>query len=603
MAQIETNALDNSVAFVNKLRELVRNESAESQRSIESIWRRPLPERVAQGFALNVGSPQFFVDKGIINLQVKHNLSRFREGDPLFLGRGNPLNRFGLPVTLESEYEERLILSLRNKKANDDILLLLESMADSRSDWSLEVDFEDMSHFYLAALEDVLQTTIGRESVLPLLTGRLEASTDTIRYERAAQRAEELHLDCAQSEAFALAYAADPAWLVQGPPGTGKTYLLAEIVRLLVQDGERVLVTSFTHKAINNALARIRKADPEIAMAKIGVRSQSPQGDLLADNYEYFGLSPLASQEKGYVVGATPFALRTDRLNQVLFDTIIFDEASQITLPLAIMAMLSGRKFLFFGDHRQLPPVFVSAEDRSGFYRSIFSLFTDRGMESMLTTTHRLNASLAEWPSRTFYNGRLKSSAEAASRQVSCLTHAERWSEILDPGKEKVFVSIPGTGSTTRNELEAKWVVALIEEMLCLGLSAEEVGVVVPYRAQARLIKQKLQYLSRCSGGLSEQGSCDIVADTVERLQGQEREVVILSLTTSRPSFARRIGSFFYQLERLNVSITRARSKLIVLGCDDIIKPRMEKTELEQRIALFAEFLGTAKRIVVKGAP
>lgn len=67
-------------------------------------------------------------------------------------------------------------------------------------------------------------------------------------------------------------------------------------------------------------------------------------------NYEYFNSSPFAELEKGYVIGATPFALRTNRLSGIEFETVIFDEASQITLPLAIMGMLSAKRFVFIGD-------------------------------------------------------------------------------------------------------------------------------------------------------------------------------------------------------------------------------------------------------------
>ena len=83
------------------------------------------------------------------------------------------------------------------------------------------------------------------------------------------------------------------------------------------------------------------------------------------ENFETFTASRFAEIDGGYVVGATPFALQTSRLENVEFDVVLFDEASQITLPLAIMGMLAGSKYIFIGDENQLPPVTVFSDHGS----------------------------------------------------------------------------------------------------------------------------------------------------------------------------------------------------------------------------------------------
>ena len=582
---------DQIVSFINELRELVRNEALENQTFVEEIWSWPIEKRVASGYALDRIKPEGVTESGSLGIRVANNLSRFREGDALFLGRGNPRYRTGLPVTLEQENDDRLLFSIRNRKNIRDVDEMLYALTHMAG-WSLELDFEDLSHFYLSALEDATTVAIGRERVLPLLLGLSCAQTDTYKFDRASEIAKQLNLDCAQSEALALAYSSSPAWLIQGPPGTGKTYLLAQLVKLLVEDGERVLVTSFTHRAINNALSRIKSVAPDVPIAKIGSHSQAPQGEPVIENFEYFGSCPLAERESGYVVGGTPFAVRSDRLSQTFFDTIIFDEASQITLPLAIMAMLAGNRYVFFGDHRQLPPVFLSKKGAGSQYRSVFSLLTEREMESMLTTSYRLNNALASWPSKTFYNSRLISAPAVRNRQIHYESHLTRWANILDHQKEIVFVETGSSGATTRNFAESMLATKLVQELLECGVPARELAIVVPYRAQARLVKQQLMEV-----GIAENLRREIVADTVERLQGQERECVIFSLTTARPSFAKQIGEFFFQPERLNVSITRARSKLIILGSQSILRLHTDNPELAKRIALFADFINTAHSI------
>lgn len=577
--------------FVNGLRELILNEAAASRKSVEDVWSWPLVRRLEAGYALNKVRPIAMVDNGQIELQVHNNQSRFREGDALFLGRANPRQRRGLPVTLEEERDDGLLVSLRDSKDTsfeDELQLVL----DERVEWSLDVDFEDLSHFYLSALEDATASNIGRDRVLPLLCGLSKPRTDFDRYDFARQKVEGLGLDEAQAEAIAQAYASELAWLVQGPPGTGKTFLMAHLVRLLVEEGQRVLVTSLTHRAINNALSRIQKVAPEATVAKIGARCKAGEEHDVA-NHEFFGHSPLASLETGYVVGATPFALRSARMNQTTFDTIVFDEASQITLPLAIMAMLCGERYVFFGDHRQLPPVFSSLPQDPSLagdgYRSVFDILTERGMESMLTTSHRLNDQLADWPSRTFYHDQLVPSAQARSRRVSYRFPPKRHQEVLAAEHCRVFVDVPESSASTRNPVEAKIVVEVIATLLESGIDSSEIGVVVPYRAQAREIKHQLLSLA-----LPEAKRRAMVIDTVERLQGQEREVILISLATAKPSFARKISSFFFQPERWNVSLTRARSKLIIFGSRAVFAKEGASSSLGERIALCSSFLDSA---------
>ena len=110
----------------------------------------------------------------------------------------------------------------------------------------------------------------GRSTILPLLQGSLIPKIDYARYERAAQEMSEAGLNDSQVEAVAQAYAADLLHLIQGPPGTGKTLMLAYLAKLLVADGQRVLVTALTHRAIHNALNKIPKVDDIIAVCKIG---------------------------------------------------------------------------------------------------------------------------------------------------------------------------------------------------------------------------------------------------------------------------------------------------------------------------------------------
>ena len=90
------------------------------------------------------------------------------------------------------------------------------------------------------------------------------------------------------------------------------------------------------------------------------------------------------------------------------FDAVIIDEAGQVTLPLAVMAMLFANTYILMGDHRQLPPVVQTLPPREAHLASIFASLSGRGFQTMLEITYRMNAELVRWPGETFYSGKLR---------------------------------------------------------------------------------------------------------------------------------------------------------------------------------------------------
>jgi DNA replication ATP-dependent helicase Dna2 len=555
--------------FLKGLRELVLTETAAQRKQVHTQWEKPLPTRVAEGFAIDSVSLQKIRSDGRVELSCSRNISRFREGDILCLSRDTPFAHDSLMVNLVEDEETELIISCG----------------------TLDVGFIDLSSYIFSALAEAGDSDVGRQQILPLLMGKLQPEIDPSFYERGLDIGETLELNWYQSEALANAYATDLAYLVQGPPGTGKTRVLATLARALVSDGERVLICSFTHRAINNALNALFKQDAEIDAIKVGHPIQAR--DLLVKNYETFHVSPLADKSGGYVVGATPFATRTNRLGSVSFDTIIFDEASQITLPLAVMGMLAGQKYIFFGDQKQLPPVLTTRLTGGAFRDSVFGVLADGRFSTMLTETYRLNEALTEWPSTQFYDGLLVSVPAAAERRIEFMSRPTRLEEILDPDEPKVFWDLAHHNNAVYSQKEAYAVVDLITTLLHCGFPAEEIGVVAPYRAQGRLIRNLLRKFVPETAVRQK-----IIVDTVERMQGQERDLIILSLTTSNPAFAAHVAEFFFQPERLNVAITRPRKKLIVVGSRFVLNTQTGDPDLQKGVALLESLLESCAYIL-----
>jgi len=570
--------------FFERLRQYIQEEASAQYKTLERQWSHPLPERVAKGWAIEGLKIEDF-QKGIIRLSCQTNDSRFREGDLIVLHRGNPRDENALHCDLQYDGEMELEASL-----NDGNEYFLSAYPDG---WIIDQDWFDSSPFYLAALDQAADSQLGRSIVLPLLQGSLAPQIDYARYERAKTELQDSGLNESQIESVSTSYGTDLLHLIQGPPGTGKTLMLAHLARLLVQDGRRVFVTALTHRAINNALNKIAKVDAGVIVCKVGDGRQA--GDLDVENFETFAKSHFAEINDGYVIGATPFALQTQRLANVEFDVVLFDEASQITLPLAIMGMLAGSKYIFIGDENQLPPVTILSESDAAS-TSIFAYLAGRGNETMLNVTYRLNDTLTKWPSRTFYHNELKASEEAGMRRLNLSPETTPWDFVLDPESPAVFLDLCHQNTTVRSRIEADTVLELVLSLLSREVPPEEIGVVVPYRAQSRLIRSLMRRNLMGDDLLKK-----LVVDTVERMQGQEREVILVSFATASPKFAAQVADFLFQPQRLNVAVTRPRTKLILVGSHHMLDADQYDPEQAETMKMLRDLFDGCLHITLPG--
>ena len=570
--------------FLDRLRQYIQDEASAQFKTLERQWSHQLHERVAKGWAIEGLSVQGF-QNGIIHLTFQTNDSRFREGDLIVLHRGNPKDENALHCDLQYDGETDLEASLMD--GNE---YFLSAYSDG---WIIDQDWFDSSPFYIAALNQAADSQLGRSIVLPLLQGSLFPQIDYARYERAKSELQNSGLNESQVESVAMSYGTDLLHLIQGPPGTGKTLMLAHLARLLVQDGHRVFVTALTHRAIHNALNKIAKVDGNIPVCKIGEARHA--GDLDVESFESFAHSHFAENSGGYVIGATPFAQQTRRLANVEFDVVLFDEASQITLPLAIMGMLAGSKYIFIGDEHQLPPVSILSDPDTA-QKSIFAYLAGRGNETMLNITYRLNDTLTKWPSRTFYRNELKPSEESGVRRLSLSPESTPWDFVLDPEAPAVFLDLCHQNTTVRSRIEADTILELVLSLLMREVLPEEIGVVVPYRAQSRLIRSLMRRNLMDDDLLRK-----LVVDTVERMQGQEREVVLVSFATASPKFAAQVADFLFQPQRLNVAVTRPRTKLILVGSHHMLDADQYDPKQSESIKMLHDLIDSCLHLTVPG--
>ncbi|KAI4278341.1 MAG: hypothetical protein L6R38_005276 [Xanthoria sp. 2 TBL-2021] len=404
-------------------------------------------------------------------------------------------------------------------------------------------------------------------------------------------------LNVDQRDAIEKVMSAKDYALVLGMPGTGKTTTIAHIIRALTTQGKSVLLTSYTHTAVDNILLKIRHDN-------IGVFRLGATAKVHPDVQEFADLagSPMKSIEeikKAYsrpVVATTCLGINHSIFNQKLFDVCIVDEASQITLPVCLGPIRMARSFILVGDHNQLPPLVQNSEAREGGLDvSLFKMLSDNQPSSVVNLEHqyRMCEDIMLLSNTLIYNGRLKCGNNAvAQRSVRiprmealkqhhhtpsslmsanlnprtvCLnsTRALCWiRDLLDPSTKACFVNTDTllplsreseTGSRIVNTCEATLCTQLVQSLLTTGVPATDIGVITLYRSQLALIKQNLrQYYPA------------VEMHTADKFQGRDKDVIILSLVRSNES--RNVGDLLKDWRRVNVAFTRARTKLLILG-------------------------------------
>lgn len=268
------------------------------------------------------------------------------------------------------------------------------------------------------------------------------------------------------------------------------------------------------------------------------------------------------------VICTTNSTAGSDLMQEQDFDIAVIDEATQATEPSCLIAINHARKVVMAGDHKQLPPTIQNKQAaQEGLETTLFErLANEHGskIKTMLTTQYRMHEKIMNFSSKSFYNDELEADESVKNHTLKDLDFdnskiEQDLQKITDPEKPVTFVNITGpdvsedsrSGSTSKyNKAEASFVSRMIENVTKAGVEKKDLAVITPYGDQKSLIKSNIN-------------SDEIEIDTVDGFQGREKEVVIMSLVRSNKK--NQIG-FLRDIRRLNVAITRAKRKLIVVG-------------------------------------
>jgi hypothetical protein len=380
--------------------------------------------------------------------------------------------------------------------------------------------------------------------------------------------------------------------LVQGPPGTGKTAVAIRILqhwaRLAKSDatnGENpspILATSDSNIAVDNlvegcaavGLQVVRLGRPEAIRPEL-LRfciDRPPSSYSSSGGKEQHGSNPaqafkerMKALKKAQIVCCTCIGSGGDILDAMTFDRVLVDEATQATEPAVLVPLMRGcRQLVLVGDHCQLPPTVLSTRaEEEGHGVPLFSRMVACGVPPfMLDTQYRMHPCIAMFPSDLFYGGKLLNGVSAPERRPLA---GFPWPREEFP---VAFVPVKGIemddGVSKMNEAEAAAACDAVAALLSGGqCTPSDIAVVTPYAAQARLIRRMTRRLTQSSG------HAYIEVSSVDGFQGREKQAVVFSAVRSNDYGA--IG-FAGDWRRVNVSFTRARRALIVIGNDQTLR-------------------------------
>ncbi len=363
-------------------------------------------------------------------------------------------------------------------------------------------------------------------------------------------------------------------YCIQGPPGTGKTDVLSCIATLFSENGMEVAIISKTHQAVNNALNKIRKYDNRGFVIKIGdkLKGQELTDTIIcSDTYKQYTNQRKNLRKKSDgradIVGMT---LQAAVINLGLMNrgfqprVVIVDEAGQIPLSEASILGTSGAgTIVFIGDDKQMPPIYHEALEGHELSQSIFkhlcSLYPE--FETSLQETYRMNEDITRLISTNFYEPYGEHIyASEFSRYRNLILKSNN--EILSSEDSIIIKNVSiGPEWEENNPEEAEFIATLIHDAINAGMEVNDIAVITPFRRQVRCIREAVKKVLDDELPL---------IDTVERLQGQDVDLIIISFATTSPFYYPKVKGFLLNKNRLNVMISRAKKKVLILKSDII---------------------------------
>ncbi|MGF6570045.1 putative RecB family nuclease [Paraburkholderia sp. GAS333] len=355
---------------------------------------------------------------------------------------------------------------------------------------------------------------------------------------------------------------------IQGPPGAGKTFTGSHVILELLRQGKRIGVTSNSHHAINNLLMAVEKRAMAADFQFAGMKKSTGDDSLLNGSGLIIDVTDdeVIFSGEAHLVAGTSWLFVREQMHDTL-DYLFVDEAGQMALANLVAVGMSAKNIVLLGDQMQLAqPSKGMHPGRSGdstldyLLDGVSTIPADKGI--FLKTTYRMHPDVCEFISDAVYDGRLMSAPGTAARVVN----APFGNQSAVPLTGIRFVPVSHDGNTQSSKEEVQKVVSIVADLLkgmhdddgrMVPMTLDDILVVAPYNVQVNELKRALPAGARVG--------------TVDKFQGQEAHVVILSMATSNADYLPRDIEFLFSKNRLNVAISRAKALAILVASPDLL--------------------------------
>jgi uncharacterized protein len=367
---------------------------------------------------------------------------------------------------------------------------------------------------------------------------------------------------------------------IQGPPGAGKTHTGAHMVLTLLRAGKRVGITAQSHAVIGNFLKKVLEEADKVDVEVLAIQKAGDDDHCGDDGVDQADLNDdvLDALESGEAqLAAGTSWLWCDPIMRDSVDVLFVDEAGQRSLADVVAASVAARNLVLLGYPQQLAQVSQGSHPEGAEQSALAHLLGEHAtmpaeLGLFLDTTFRMHPSVCAFISEVVYEGKLQSEPGLILQEVS--------GDDVVGGAGLRYVPVEHAGNTTSSPEEAEVVARLFRSAVgrrwtdadgvAHRLTINDVLVVAPYNAQVAELRRKLPEGARVG--------------TVDKFQGQEAPVTIYSMASSTAEDAPRGMDFLYDLHRLNVAVSRARSISIVV-CSPELQRVMCRTPEQMRLA------------------